>query len=65
MDKKQFELECMHIILSHPEGYVDKHWIIKYDLIDREYYVRWNNGLHNQSYREFRAYFKDGLFSHI
>jgi len=65
MDRKQFELEALHIITNRPEGYVDAHWTIKYDVIDREYYVRWKNGHVNQYFRDFRAYFKDGIFSHI
>ena len=65
MNYKQFECEFMNILRIHPEGYEDGHWTIKYDVTDREYYVRWSNGLMDHRHRQFRAYFKDGKFNYI
>jgi hypothetical protein len=65
MDRKQFEFEFLNILRNHPEGYVDAHWVIKYDLIDREYYIRWTNGRVDRKNLRFRAFFKDGRFNHI
>lgn len=62
MLRGQFQKEAVALINSHPQGYDDVNWRIKYDLIDGEYFVRWSNGIMGRGHKEWTCYYKNGEF---
>jgi hypothetical protein len=62
MNRQQFENEARLLINRSPAGYNDFHWRIKYDDIDREYFIRWTNGIMDKRHSEFTCFFKNDEF---
>lgn len=48
----------------YPERYEDRNWIVKFNEVDGEYYIRWTNGLMNYKRKEIACYFKNGEFNY-
>lgn len=62
MNKQDFEAKAVALTSKFPEGYDDANWRVKYDLIDKEYFIRWTNGVMDRGHRELKCHYKDGKF---
>ena len=62
MLRMDFERLALDLVQKYPTGYDSDNWRIKYDLIDKEYFIRWTNGVMDRGHREHKCYYKDGKF---
>lgn len=62
MHRSQFEKEVVMLVAQFPDGYDNDYWRIKYDLIDREYFVRWSNGIMGAGHKEHACWYKNDKF---
>ena len=64
MNRSQFENEVKDILAVYPERYEDRNWIVKFNDIDGEYYIRWTNGFTNYKRKEIACYLKNNIFKY-
>lgn len=62
MNRSQFENEVKDIVSLYPSRFEDKNWIVKFNEMDGDYYVRWTNGFTNYKRKELACYYRNGEF---